>query len=118
MIESILLVISAEPDGNNLKEIFSERNQSGDSTLYYLVQNTNNESTLKCIEKIISISSNEEIETFLTKKVDDYRILPIQTSLVLAGNDRLIEEIIKRGIEIIIDEVPTSYFAKTPNVAI
>ena len=50
MIESILSVISAfdideEADRNHLKEIFLKRNQLGGSALYYLVNNTSNEST-------------------------------------------------------------------------
>ena len=123
MIESILSVISAfdideEVDRNHLKEIFLKRSELGYSALYRLVNSSSNESNLKCIKKIISIFSNEEIETFLTKKVDNYRILTIQTSLVLAGNDRLVEEILKRGVEIKIDELPTSYYAKIPNVAV
>jgi hypothetical protein len=123
MIESILSVISAfdideEVDRNHLKEIFLKRSELGYSALYRLVNSSSNESNLKCIKKIISIFSNEEIEIFLTKKVDNYRILTIQTSLVLAGNDRLVEEILKRGVEIKIDELPTSYYAKIPNVAV
>ncbi len=123
-INSILSVISAfdidkEDDRNHLKEIFLKRDGKGFSVLNVLINDESNKSALKCIKKIISIFNDEEIEELLHKKVvKDRRILPISTSLILAGNHEVVEEILKRNVEIKIDELPISYYANIPNVAV
>jgi uncharacterized membrane protein len=123
-IDSILEIIN-EFDGEKpgesrlLKEILLQPNKDGNYALYYLIDRMSNNSTLKYIKKIGPIFSDEEIQELLHKKaVEDRKILPILTLLILAGNDRVIEEILNRDIEIKIDELPSSYYANIPNVAV
>jgi len=122
-IESISSILSAfdpsnEDDAKRLKEIFLAQNKLGANALYFLVDRLDNISFFRCIEKIITKCSKEEIKEFFTQKVGDKQILPTFTSLLLAGNDKAIEEILKRDVKIEIDELPYSYFSRIPNLAI
>ena len=111
--------IEDENDKKHLKEIFLKKKTNGYSALYYLVDKINNDVAFECIKKIISIFSNEEIEKFLTERFkENPRVLPISTILLLAGNDKFVEEVLKRDVEIKIDELPYSYYSLTPNVAV
>jgi hypothetical protein len=121
--KSILSTISAfdpsnKEDIKRLNEIFLSQNKQGFSALFFMVSYLNNISAFRCIEKLITINSNEEIKKIFTQTFSDKRILPIFTSLLLAGNDNAIEEILKRDVKIEIDELPYSYFSPIPNIAI
>ena len=121
--KSILSILSAfdpsnKEDIKRLNEIFLAQNKKELSALFFMASYLNNIFAFRCIEKLITISSNEEIKKIFTQTISDKTILPIFTILLLAGNDNAIEEILKRDVNIEINELPYSYFSQIANIAI